>query len=99
MADVEKKSLTKDFPGGPVGKTPHFHYRDTGLIPGQGTRSYMLQPRVHKIPRAAHKDQKSRVPWVRRGAAESINRNTKKEKENHKLRQNVSLLKFSYHNN
>ena len=32
-----------DFPGGPVAKTPHFQHRDSGLIPGQGTRSHMGQ--------------------------------------------------------
>ena len=26
-----------DFPGGPVVKTPRFHCRGAGLIPGQGT--------------------------------------------------------------
>ena len=34
--------MPKDFPGGPMVKTPHFHSpftaRDTGSIPGQGTR-------------------------------------------------------------
>ena len=30
-----------DFPGGPVGKTPHSQCRGPGSIPGQGTRSHM----------------------------------------------------------
>ena len=27
-----------DFPGGPVVKTPHFHSRGTGSVPGRGTK-------------------------------------------------------------
>ena len=33
--------ISREFPGGPVVRTPHFHCRtvgDTGLIPGQGTK-------------------------------------------------------------
>ena len=37
----EKKKNSKDFPGGPVAKTPHFQCRGSGLIPGQGTRPPM----------------------------------------------------------
>ena len=30
------KNSSMDFPGGPVVKTPHFHCRGTGSIPGLG---------------------------------------------------------------
>ena len=33
----------KDFPGGPVAKTPCSQFRNLGLIPGQGTRFHMPQ--------------------------------------------------------
>ena len=42
-----KKNL-REFPGGPVLRTPHFHCQGPGSIPGQGT----------KIPQAAQHDQK-----------------------------------------
>ena len=35
-----------EFPGGPVAKTPCCQCRGLGSIPGQGTRSHMLQLRV-----------------------------------------------------
>ena len=38
-----KKQRYWDFPGGPVGKMPSSQEGDLGLIPGQGTRSHMLQ--------------------------------------------------------
>ena len=37
-----------DLSGGPVDKTPRFHYRGTGSIPGRGA----------KIPRATQRSQK-----------------------------------------
>ena len=37
---------TRDFPGGPVAKTP---YSQLGLIPGQGTRSHMLPLRTRML--------------------------------------------------
>ena len=43
---------TKDFPSSLVAKTPHFQYRSLCSIPGQGTRSHMLQ---QQIPRVAMK--------------------------------------------
>ena len=43
---IFKKSMDRDFPGGPVAKTPHYQRRGPGLIPGQGTRSHMLQLKV-----------------------------------------------------
>ena len=33
----------RDFPGGPVAKTPHSQCRGPSFDPGQGTRSYMPQ--------------------------------------------------------
>ena len=41
-----KMSLTWDFPGGPVAKTPHSQCRVLGATLGQGTRSHMPQLRV-----------------------------------------------------
>ena len=41
---------SRDFPAGPVAKTPHFPV--PGLIPGEGTRSHISQL---KIPLAAIK--------------------------------------------
>ena len=53
------KTTNRDFPGGPVAKTPCFQSRGPGSIPGQGTRSHMLELRVHmpqlKIPHATWK--------------------------------------------
>ena len=37
--------ITRDFPGGPVAKTLRCQCRVQGSIPGQGTRSSMLQLR------------------------------------------------------
>ena len=41
-----------DFPGGPVAEILCFQYRGLGVIPGQRTRSHMLQL---KIPDSAAK--------------------------------------------
>ena len=41
------EELHQDLPGGPVAKTLCSHAGDPSSIPGQGTRSYMLQMRVH----------------------------------------------------
>ena len=38
--------MYRDFPGGPVVKTPHTNAGGTGLIPGQGSKSHMWQTRV-----------------------------------------------------
>ena len=38
-----------DFPGGPVAKTLGSQCRGLGSIPGQGTRSHILQLRVHTL--------------------------------------------------
>ena len=40
---------SKEFPGGSVVKTPHFHWRGTGLIPDQETRiSHATQPKINR---------------------------------------------------
>ena len=56
-----RKDKHQDFPGGPVTKTPCSQHRGLGVIPRQGTRFHMPQPRVCmpqlKIPHAATK------PW------------------------------------
>ena len=41
------KIKNRDFPGGPWAKTPSSQCRCPSSIPEQGTRSQMLQPRVH----------------------------------------------------
>ena len=55
----------QDFPGGPIDKTPCFQCRGPGSIPGQGTRSHMLQLRVRtqqlKIPSAATRTRHSQI--------------------------------------
>ena len=40
---------TLGFTDGSVVKNPPAHARDLGLIPGQGTRSHMLQLRVGRL--------------------------------------------------
>ena len=47
MDEGNQKVKTRDFPGGPVAKTPSSHARGMASIPGQGTRSHMpkLTPR------------------------------------------------------
>ena len=50
----EKEKKLRDFPSGPVAKTPYSQsqYRGPGLIPCQGTKSHVLQhvgPGVAKI--------------------------------------------------
>ena len=37
------------FPGGPVAKTLHSQCRGLGSVPGQGTRSHVLQLRIHTL--------------------------------------------------
>ena len=41
-----RSSRSRDFPGGPVAKTPHSQCRGAGLIPGQGTRPHMPQLKI-----------------------------------------------------
>ena len=45
---LSSSSSSREFPGGPVVRTQHFHCCDTGSIPGQGT----------KIPQATQHNQK-----------------------------------------
>ena len=60
-----KRYIFRDFPDGPVAKTPHSQCRGPGSIPGQGARSHMLQVRVClpqlKIPPAATKTWRSQI--------------------------------------
>ena len=48
---IFKNKCIRDFPGGPVVRTLHFHCQDLGLLPGWGTR----------IPHASKYDQKKKV--------------------------------------
>ena len=42
----KQKKTRQNFHNGPLAKTPHSNARSLGSIPGQGTRSHMLQLRV-----------------------------------------------------
>ena len=49
--------IIQELPGGPVAKTPRSNAGDLGSIPGQGTRSHMLQlspsaakKKIHNTP-------------------------------------------------
>ena len=44
-----KREWERDFPGGPVGKTPGSQCRGPGSIPGGGTSSRMLQLGIHVL--------------------------------------------------
>ena len=48
----------RDFPAGPVAKTPHFPM--PGLTPGEGTRSHIPQLK-RKIPHATAKTRNSQI--------------------------------------
>ena len=54
----KKKNEVRDFPGGPVAKSLARNAGSRGLIPGQGTRSHMLQL---KGPHATTKTQYSQI--------------------------------------
>ena len=65
-------SVSGDFPGGPVAKTPRSHAGGPGSIPGQGTRSLMpqlksshattkIQHAAMKIPCATTKTPHSQI--------------------------------------
>ena len=58
------KSPPRDFPGSPVTKTSRSQAGDPCSIPGQGTRSHMLQ-----LNRLCLPQRRSRVPELRPGAA------------------------------
>ena len=45
----KKKKKPKDFPCGPVAKPLCSQCKGPGLIPGQGARSHMPQPKVCKL--------------------------------------------------
>ena len=45
---VTEDRKDRDFPSGPAAKTPHSQRRRPE-IPGQGTRSHILQLRVHTL--------------------------------------------------
>ena len=76
------KRTNRDFPGGLVAKTPCFQCNDLGSIPGRGTRSHMLQLRVHvpqlKIPHAAMKTKNPTSKTLH----SQINTNKKLKKKN-----------------
>ena len=46
LQQFEMDLCVRDFPGGLAAKTLHSQYRGSGSIPGQGTRSRMLQQRL-----------------------------------------------------
>ena len=50
VSSKDKSLRPRDFPGGPVVKTPHFHCRGVGSTPGRGA----------KIPHAARCCQKKK---------------------------------------
>ena len=47
MLEMSTETTRRDFPGGPVAKTPCFQLQGAGVsIPGQGTRSHVLQLKI-----------------------------------------------------
>ena len=62
---VTLKRLTRDFSGSPVVKT-QVPVQETGLIPGQGTRSCMLQGRLKSLC-AATETQCSQINKFKKG--------------------------------
>ena len=63
--------MIRDFPGGPVAKTPPSQLRGPGSIPGQGTRSHMLQGKL-KIPSAATKTWSSQIKFKKKKKLEPV---------------------------
>ena len=63
LDEGNQKVKTRDFPGGPVAKTPSSHARGLGSIPGQGTRSHM--PKL--TPREAQKERKKNKNFFYKG--------------------------------
>ena len=45
---MQKRKAEGGFPGGPVVRTPHFHCRGPGSIPGQGTKILQAERRGKK---------------------------------------------------
>ena len=50
------ETVSRDFPGGPVVKTPHYNAVGTGSIPGQGTK--ISQCHSQKTNKQTKKNQK-----------------------------------------
>ena len=73
VSHMSKSTWIRDFPGGPVSKTPCSQFRGFGLITGQGTRSHTLQLKTPHAP------EKSCRPQLRPGKARQINIFKKKE--------------------
>ena len=49
---MNENLILKKIPGGPVVRTPHFHFPGLGLIPGQGTKiPQAVQPSKTKNPK------------------------------------------------
>ena len=77
-----KKSIYRDFPGGPVVKNPPSNAGDAGSIPGRGTKipcaAGQLSPRAattgpaHRNKRPHVPQRRSRVPQIRHDAATYI---------------------------
>ena len=55
---MSRTRIRAEFPCGQVAKTPHSQCKGLGLIPGQGTRSHMLQLRL-----GTAKKKKTRTKW------------------------------------
>ena len=67
VSHMSKSTWIRDFPGGPVSKTPCSQFRGFGLITGQGTRSHTLQLKTPHAP------EKSCRPQLRPGKATHTN--------------------------
>ena len=50
METLSYEGRSRDFPGGPVAKTPCSQCRGRGSIPGQGIRFLMLQLKTPQDP-------------------------------------------------
>ena len=55
MKEREKNRVKRDFPHGPVVKTPCFHCRGMGSIPGWGTK--ILNAMRHSSPKKEGKKE------------------------------------------
>ena len=67
-----KKTKIRDFPGGPIAKTPHSNAGDLGLIHLEGNRSYTPQLKILNASRRL-KNKKPHVLPLRPGAAKELN--------------------------
>ena len=77
----------KDFPGGPVAKTLHSQSRGLSSIPGQGTRSHMLQLLVR-----VHMPQLKILHIATKTQSRQINTYIKKKKKEMLLRTSSELM-------